>query len=135
MKELRCIVFSERELISAVIDRRRKLNEELPRGTVESVKFRTGDTIETVMEVKDDYGKVTSLVLPEPEVAAALIAFCMGRKIPLPVDAERTLHVIKDAATLIIKMNFNKTPRLIGTVAEKKGHRAGLGRDLAGALL
>jgi hypothetical protein len=62
MKELRCIVFSERELISAVIDRRRKLNEELPQGTVESVKFRTGDTIETVMEVKDDYGKVTSLV-------------------------------------------------------------------------
>ena len=87
------------------------------------------------MEVKDDYGKVTSLVLPELEVAAALIAFCMGRKIPLPVDAEKTLHVIKDAATLIITMNFNKTPRLVGTVAKKKGHRAGLGRDLAGALL
>jgi hypothetical protein len=136
MKELRCIVFSERELISAVISRRRKLNEELPQGTVESVKFRTGDTIETVMEVKDDYGKVTSLVLPELEVAAALIAFCMGRKIPLPVDAEKTLHVIKDAATLIITMNFNKTPRLVSTVAsEKKGRRAGLGRDFAGALL
>ena len=136
MKELRCIVFSERELISAVIDRRRKLNEELPRGTVEAVKFRTGDTIETVMEVKDDYGKVTSLVLPELEVAAALIAFCMGRKIPLPVDAEKTLHVIKDAATLIITMNFNKTPRLVSIGAsEKKGRRAGLGRDFAGALL
>ena len=135
MRELRCIVFSERELISAVFGRRRKFNEELPQGTVESVKFRTGDTIETVMEVKDDYGKVTSLVLPELEVAAAMIAFCMGRKIPLPVDAEKTFHVIKDAATLIITMNFNKTPRLVGTVAEKKGHRAGLGRDLAGALL
>ena len=135
MRELRCIVFSERELIGAVIGRRRKFNEELPRGTVESVKFRTGDTIETVMEVKDDYGKVTSLVLPELEVAAALIAFCMGRKIPLPVDAEKTLYVIKDAATLIITMNFNKTPRLVGTVVRKKGHRAGLGRDLAGALL
>ena len=135
MKELRCIVFSERELISAVIDRRRKLNEELPQGTVESVKFRTGDTIETVMEVKDDYGKVTSLVLPELEVAAALIAFFMGHKTPLPVDAEKTLHVIKDAATLIITMNFNKTPRLVGTVTKKKGYRAGLGRDLAGALL
>ena len=82
MKELRCIVFTERELISAVIGRRRKRNEELPQGTVESVKFRTGDTIETVMEVKDDYGKVTNLVLSEPEVAAALIAFCMGRNPP-----------------------------------------------------
>jgi hypothetical protein len=122
-------------LISAVIGRRRKLNEELPQGTVESVKFRTGDTIETVMEVKDDYGKVTSLVLPELEVAAALIAFCMGRKIPLPVDAEKTLHVIKDAATLIITMNFNKTPRLVSIGASEKGRRAGLGCDLAGALL
>jgi hypothetical protein len=135
MKELRCIVFTERELINAVVGRRRKRNEELPQGTVESVKFRTGDTIETVMEVKDDYGKVTSLVLPEPEVAAALIAFCIGRKIPLPVDAEKTLHVIKDAAALIITMNFNKTPRLVSTGAEKKGRRVGVGRDLAGALL
>ena len=82
MKELRCIVFTERELTSAVIGRRRKRNEELPQGTVELVKFRTGDTIETVMEVKDDYGRITSLVLPEQEVAAALIAFCMGRRFP-----------------------------------------------------
>jgi hypothetical protein len=135
MRELRCIVFTEHELINAIVGRRRKRNEELPQGTVESVKFRTGETIETVMEVKDDYGKVTSLVLPELEVAAALIAFCMGRKIPLPVEAEKTLHVIKDAATLIITMNFNKAPRLVSTGPEKKGRRLGAGRDLAGALL
>ena len=135
MRELRCIVFTERELTSAVIGRRRKRNEELPQGTVESVKFRTGDTIETIMEVKDDYGRITSLVLPEPEVAAALIAFCMGRKIPLPVEAEKTLHVIKDAATLIITMNFNKSPRLVSTGSEKKVRRVGAGRDLAGSLI
>jgi hypothetical protein len=135
MRELRCIVFTERELIGAVIARRRKRNEELPQGTVESVKFNTGEMIETVMEVKDDYGKVTSLVLSEQEVAAAMIAFCMGRKIPLPVEAEKTLHVIKDAATLIITMNFNKTPRLVSTSPEKKVRRVGAGRDLAGSLL
>ena len=135
MRELRCIVFTEQELISVIVGRRRKRNEELPQGTVESVKFRTGETIETVIEVKDDYGKVTNLVLPEPEVAAALIAFCMGRKIPLPVEAEKTLHVIKDAATLIITMNFKKAPRLVSTGPEKKGRRVGAGRDLAGALI
>jgi hypothetical protein len=135
MRELRCIVFTERELIGAVIARRRKRNEELPQGTVESVKFNTGEMIETVMEVKDDYGKVTSLVLSEQEVAAAMIAFCMGRKIPLPVEAEKALHVIKDAATLIITMNFNKTPRLVSTSPEKKVRRVGAGRDLAGSLL
>jgi hypothetical protein len=135
MRELRCIVFTERELIGAVIARRRKRNEELPQGTVESVKFNTGEMIETVMEVKDDYGKVTSLVLSEQEVAAAMIAFCMGRKIPLPVEAEKTLHVIKDAATLIITMNFNKTPRLVSTSPQKKVRRVGAGRDLAGSLL
>lgn len=134
MKELRCIVFTERELIGAVVARRRKRNEELPQGTVESVKFQTGEMIETVMEVKDDYGKTTTLVLPEQEIAAAMIAFCMGRKIPLPVEAEKTLHVIKDAATLIITMNFNKTPRLVSTSPEKKGRRVGAGRDFANAL-
>jgi hypothetical protein len=64
-----------------------------------------------------------------------MIAFCMGRKIPLPVEAEKTLHVIKDAATLIITMNFNKTPRLVSTSPEKKVRRVGAGRDLAGSLL
>src|SRR3954465_159936 len=135
MKELRCIVFTERELINAIVGRRRKRGEELPQGTVESVKFQTGETIETVMQIKGDYAKMTSLVLSEAEVAAALIGFCMGRKIPLPVEAEKTLHVIKDAATLIITMNFNKAPRLVSTAPVKKGRRAGLGRDLAGALL
>jgi hypothetical protein len=134
MRELRCIVFTERELIGAVIARRRKRNEELPQGTVESVKFQTGEMIETVMEVKDDYGKTTTLVLTEQEVAAAMIAFCMGRKIPLPVEAEKTLHVIKDAATLIITMNFNKTPRLVSTGPDKKMRRVGAGRDLASSL-
>jgi hypothetical protein len=126
MKELRCIVFTERELINAIVGRRRKRGEELPQGTVESVKFQTGETIETVMQIKDDYAKVTSLVLPEAEVAAALIGFCMSRKIPLPVEAEKTLHVIKDAATLIITMNFNKAPRLVSTAPVKKGRRPGL---------
>ncbi|WP_158045918.1 hypothetical protein [Skermanella pratensis] len=135
MKELRCIVFTEREVVGAVIDRRRKRGEALPAGTVESVTFKTGEGVETAMEIKDDYGKVTTVNLPEAEVAAALIGFCMGRKIPLPVDAEKTLYVIKDAATLIITMNFNKAPRLVSTAAGKKRRPGGPGGDLARSLL
>ena len=133
MKELRCIVFSERELTGAVIDRRRKRGEALPSGTVESVTFKVDESVETVFEIKDDYGKVTLVTLPEAEVAAALIGFCMGRRIPLPVNAEKTLYVIKGAATLIITMNFNKTPRLV--TADKKKRRPIPGRDFAESLI
>lgn len=135
MKELRCIVFTEREVVGAVIDRRRKRGESLPTGTVESVTFKTGEAVETVMEIKDDYGKITTVNLPEAEVAAALIGFCMGRRIPLPVDAEKTLYVIKDAATLIITMNFNKGPRLVGTAAGRKRRPGAPGKDLVRSLL
>ena len=133
MKELRCIVFSERELTGAVIDRRRKRGEVLPSGTVESVTFKTEETIETVFEIKDDYGKSTMVVLTEAEVAAALIGYCMGRRIPLPVNAEKALYVIKGAATLIITMNFNKAPRLVS--AGDKKRRVIPGRDLAHSLI
>ena len=48
------------------------------------------------------------------------------------MEAEKALHVIKDAATLIITMNFNKAPRLVSTSPEKKA-AGGILPDLAEA--
>ncbi|HEV7367701.1 hypothetical protein [Arenibaculum sp.] len=113
MKELRCIVFSERELVSAIIDRKRKRGEPLPPGTVQAVRFSVEDTVTTVLEVVNDHGRTEEFTLPESEVAAALISYCMGRRVPLPAESEKVLYVIKGAATLMITMNFNKEVRLV----------------------
>lgn len=115
MKELRCIVFTEQEVVKAVLDRRRKRREPLPQGTVQGVGFRNEDAgIQTTIRVVDDYGGDQSMVLDETEVAAALVNFCMSRKIPLPVDSDKCLYLINESLTLMITMNFNKPPRLVG---------------------
>lgn len=113
MKELRCIVFTERELVNAVIDRKRRRGEPLPPGTVQSVRFSIEDTVTTILEVVDDHGRAAEFALPESEVSAALISYCMNRRVPLPAESEKVLYVIKGAATLMITMNFNKEVRLV----------------------
>ncbi|MCW2238194.1 hypothetical protein [Azospirillum canadense] len=113
MKELRCLVFTDQEVVKAVLDRRRRMREPLPRGTVGTVTYRMNQGVETVIQVTGDEGDDRTMVLHEAEVAAAMVAYCMGRKIPLPVDSDKMLHVINDSLTLMITMNFNKAPRLV----------------------
>ena len=113
MKELRCLVFTEQEVVKAVLDRRRRMREPLPSGTVGKVTYRSAQGVETHIQVTGDEGDDRSMTLHEAEVAAALVAYCMNRKIPLPVESDKMLHVINDSLTLMITMNFNKAPRLV----------------------
>jgi hypothetical protein len=108
MRELRCIVFTDREVMGAVLDRRRRLNEPLPMGTVQKLSFESGDTLLTTLHVMDDHGKETSVILSQTEVAAALIAMCMSRKVPMPVDGDKALQLMNGSAALMISMNFKE---------------------------
>lgn len=117
MKELRCLVFTDQEVVKAVLDRRRRMREPLPNGTVGKVTYRPGQPggngVETLIQVTGDEGDDRTMTLHEAEVAAALVAYCMGRKIPLPVESDKMLYLINGALTLMITMNFKKPPRLV----------------------
>lgn len=113
MKELRCLVFTENEVVSAIIDRRRRMHEPLPEGTVRKVSFDTSAGTVTKLHLVNDYGQENIVSYPENEVAAAVIAFCMQRKVPLPVQADKTISVVNDALTLMIALNFNRPPRMV----------------------
>ncbi len=110
MKELRCIVFSDRELVGAVMDRRKKLREPVPEGDVTKVRFDIENGIQTFLEMDGGPHEVN---LDEEEVQAALVGHCMARGIPLPADSEKTLYVIRGHATLMITMNFRKPARMV----------------------
>lgn len=121
MKELRCLVFTGQEVIKAVLDRRRRMREPLPTGTVDKIVHHQAEGIQTILKVVSDDGDIQDLILPEPEVAAAMVAYCMGRRIPLPVESDKTLSLINGALTLMITMNFNKPPRLVGPLTGAAG--------------
>lgn len=127
MKELRCLVFTEQEVVKAVLDRRRKVREALPAGTVQGVTYTPeNDVITTTIRIVDDHGADQSLKLGPAEVAAALVGYCMGRKVPLPVDSDKCLHLINGGLTLMITMNFNKGPRLVAEAQAAAGRSARL---------
>lgn len=122
MKELRCLVFTDQEVVNAVFDRRRKRAEASPAGMVTGVTFHQspagqGGGVEAIIHVTDDYGDDRTMTVNETELAAALVNHCMNRKIPLPVDSDKCIHIINGSATLMITMNFNKPPRMVPLTA------------------
>ncbi|QJE74816.1 hypothetical protein HHL28_07280 [Aerophototrophica crusticola] len=118
MKELRCIVFSDNELLAAILDRRRKLKEPMPEGEITGLNTEMGDGLKVNLEL--DGGKRT-LALAEHEVQGALLAYCMAKNVPLPVEADKMVYLIRGKVTLMITMNFNKQPRLVGGAAASAG--------------
>jgi len=114
MKELRCIVFQDKEVLAAVIDRRRKLRDPLPEAEITGMNISYADRLHTILEMEN--GKRT-IQLDEAEVQAAVIAYCMQKNIPLPVEADKALYLIKGHVTLMITMNFQRAARIVSNAA------------------
>ena len=119
MKEFRCIVFSDQEAISAVIERRQKQREQLPVGTILGLSHTgrnaasggVGFTLQTV----DDYGKKTPGEITMAEMAAALVNYCLGRRIPMPASAKKGIEVMGNDITLVMTIaEFDLTKPRVG---------------------
>jgi len=103
MKELRCIVFTNQEVVAAILNRRLRLGDPVPQGRPTGVRIDAADQLRVHVEIN---GGQDTLVVTEPEAQAALLAYCMGQNVPLPVEAEKSLHLVKDAVALMISLNF-----------------------------
>jgi hypothetical protein len=110
MKELRCILFTNRELLSAILDRRRKVRDMLPEGQVTNIRLEQHRGTRCTLEIDQGHSEIE---ISETELQAALLSFCLTKRVPLPAEAEKTVHLIRGRAALIITLNFNKSPRLI----------------------
>lgn len=102
MQELRAISFTERELMTAIVEFTGRLNRKLPVGMVKDPVIVEGPPITVQLPIEDDYGKMHEATFAEMEVAAALVNYCMTRKIRMPAKAEKVLQIISGAATLVI---------------------------------
>lgn len=116
MKELRCILFTNREVLTAVLDRRRKMKDVLPEGQVTALRLEKHHAARCTLEI--DQGR-SLIEISETELQAALLSYCMTKHVPLPAEAEKTVHLIRGRATLIMTMNFNKSARLICDAEDK----------------
>lgn len=114
MKELRCFVFTGREVAAAVGAYRRKRRDSLPQGRVDGVRFRTDGSVSTLLDIVSDTGPLQTVAVPEETMVAMLVSWCIDQKIPLPADARKNLSVINGILSLMVSRNFARPLRPAG---------------------
>ncbi|HYE49020.1 MAG TPA: hypothetical protein VEB20_05485 [Azospirillaceae bacterium] len=123
MRELRAISFTERELTTAIIEFSGRLRRQLPSGTVQDAVLLPGPPITARLPIQDDYGTLHQVDYAEMEVAAALVHYCMSRKIRMPAKSEKVLQVIAGQATLVIWVGQTKNNRMTRPAAPARAAR------------
>jgi hypothetical protein len=93
--ELRHIVFTPNEVLRSITQYRHRRREPLPSGTITNLKIEEKPDVHVVLFITGDGSKTADEhVFQGAELAAALVMFCIERKIPLPAArAKKTLRV------------------------------------------
>ena len=94
MQELRRIVFSQDELRQALHAQRMDGKVVLPIGIIQSASFLEGSDANVMLHIYDEqHDQRHEIVLPNAFVAAALMGFCIQRKVPLPRNARKSIAI------------------------------------------
>ena len=102
--EVRQIIFQQTEVCAAIQDYRRRRNEPLPAGSIMGISFGNQPDINATLKIQaQSDNSLISVILPTEVLAAALILFCINRKIPLPAKAQKKLLRVDDSVGLLIK--------------------------------
>ena len=107
MKEVRTIVFSLDEVQTALAEHCRRRGKQLPVGVVREFTF-TASPVSASLVLANDHGLSASFDFSQVEIAAALIGFCLHRKVPLPAKAEKQIQVMGSSFMLVVTMATKK---------------------------
>lgn len=104
MKELRTIIFDEREAAGAVILLARRNGRRIPTGTLKSFHVFEEETASGVVTITDDYGDDHDLTFNQEEIAAALVQHCLNRTVPLPRTAQKVITTVDGQIVLALEV-------------------------------
>ena len=113
MKEVRTILFSVDEVQAALAEHCRRRGKPLPVGVVREFAFKA-DPISASFVLVNDHGVSASFAFSQVEVAAAVIGFCLHRKVPLPAKADKQIQVMGSSLMLVVTTaptHFADTPK------------------------
>jgi hypothetical protein len=108
MRELRCIIYGKNELATALKDHRRRAARPLPAGNLVDIKIDSKPNITVTLSVVDDGGHPHIIPFAGAELAAALIAYCIDQRVPVPVSAKKSLTLIEGQVALKITMDSSR---------------------------
>ena len=83
LTEIRHILFEDTDVVRAVVDYRKKKNDPLPQGSVVKAEVKRELPVQCTLELYSDKSEVmVGCEFKHEEIRAALIMFCMNKKIP-----------------------------------------------------
>lgn len=102
--EVRHIIFSKFEVMSALTEYRKRRNEPLPSSDHVAVTIRDKPKIVVDLAIVPEGKQMPlELVFEGEELAAALIMFCIDRKIPMPATGvSKTIQLVGESIALRI---------------------------------
>ena len=104
-KENREINFSETELKIALMQFSARKGVKFTVENITEFNLNTKDTISVTMKVFDvNSGKAGTINYSNPEIAAAMMGYCMFLKIPLPKSGKKFVLAGEDGLSLNIKI-------------------------------
>jgi hypothetical protein len=107
-RQVRCIVFSREEVVSALVEHRRRRERPLPPGHLERIVTGSGAAGTFAhLRLRADADQETILVaFDNAEIREALIGFCRSRHIPLARRAEKRVTAQGSGIALIATLNL-----------------------------
>ncbi|MCH8997044.1 MAG: hypothetical protein IID48_02095 [Proteobacteria bacterium] len=107
ISEIRYLLFQEQDVLRALIEYRKSKNQPLPTGSIAKFKIQRKQPMSCTLSIhEDEAGRKADIIFTNDVMRAALISYCMYKKIPLPVRAEKELQVFGDRIGLLVSLNL-----------------------------
>ncbi len=90
--EIRRLLFTDDEFRAAVDELLAGGRAKLPRGRVVQMEITTEDPLAAGLSIQTEHGQVERATLDDAHAAAAVIAYCRKRSIPLPRSGSKSLR-------------------------------------------
>lgn len=105
--ETRKLEFTEAEVQTALVSYSLRRDIALPERNIEQVFIGEGTNPTVVLEyVPGQPGDTSEIEFSGEQVAAALILYCRGQKIPLPREAKKVLREEQGGISMIIRIRW-----------------------------
>jgi hypothetical protein len=107
--ELRTIVFSQQEVLEALVALDRVSKQGWPAGQIMGLHLESEPALSVHLDLMATDGLRKRVAIAIPNVAAALIGYCKSKRIPLARHARKSLQVVGDQLALRLTQGTRET--------------------------
>jgi len=111
MREMRSLGFTEREVITAIVDLMRKTRQPLPNGSIVGINLMA-DPVRAELLIENDFGEKLVVKRSSAELAASLVNYCLERRIRLPSAGRKFVELIAGSLNLVIYMEATPAAKM-----------------------